>query len=196
MCFRHCSTLTVPRAAIPGAGSDFGKHESLGTVLAGFHYDLNLLTIHGKSRFPGLSVWLRDGRCGGISPPSIFPPPDKCVHSVVHRKSSLTMSLLLATREGAGGIEILLSCVFFMLHMGKYGGRNEPGGLYVDQGVERISAAFCWLVNNRACCAKTLRSLTALSEIAMLPHTHSAFNWMHGHVLRLSFFNFARASEI
>ncbi|CAM9378070.1 unnamed protein product [Choristocarpus tenellus] len=43
-------------------GSDFGKHGTLGTVLAGFHYDLNLLTIHGKSRFPGLSVWLRDGR--------------------------------------------------------------------------------------------------------------------------------------
>lgn len=43
-------------------GSDFNKYDSLGTVLAGFHYDLNLLTIHGKSRFPGLSVWLRDGR--------------------------------------------------------------------------------------------------------------------------------------
>ena len=27
-----------------------------------FHYDLNLLTIHGKSRYPGLFVWLRDGR--------------------------------------------------------------------------------------------------------------------------------------
>ncbi|CAM9550310.1 unnamed protein product [Discosporangium mesarthrocarpum] len=43
-------------------GSDFGKHGALGKVLAGFHYDLNLLTIHGQSRFPGLSVWLRDGR--------------------------------------------------------------------------------------------------------------------------------------
>lgn len=28
---------------------------------AGFHYDLNFLTIHGKSRFPGLYIWLRDG---------------------------------------------------------------------------------------------------------------------------------------
>jgi isopenicillin N synthase-like dioxygenase len=28
----------------------------------GFHYDLNLLTIHGRSRFPGLHIWLRDGR--------------------------------------------------------------------------------------------------------------------------------------
>ena len=29
--------------------------------MAGFHQDLNLLTIHGKSRYPGLYVWLRDG---------------------------------------------------------------------------------------------------------------------------------------
>jgi len=44
------------------AGSNFGKYNTAGTVLAGYHYDFNLLTIHGKSRYPGLSVWLRDGR--------------------------------------------------------------------------------------------------------------------------------------
>lgn len=27
-----------------------------------YHYDLNFMTIHGKSRFPGLYIWLRDGR--------------------------------------------------------------------------------------------------------------------------------------
>ena len=37
----------------------------LGTVLAGFHYDLNFLTVHGKSRFPGLKVW---------TPPAFAPP--------------------------------------------------------------------------------------------------------------------------
>jgi len=42
-------------------GSDFYTHQSAPTVLAGFHYDLNFLTIHGKSRFPGLYIWLRDG---------------------------------------------------------------------------------------------------------------------------------------
>lgn|SRR5690606_25154487 len=42
-------------------GADLSKHNKLGTVIAGFHYDLNFLTIHGKSRFPGLYVWLRDG---------------------------------------------------------------------------------------------------------------------------------------
>lgn len=42
-------------------GSDLGKFNKLGDVLAGYHYDLNFLTIHGKSNFPGLFVWLRDG---------------------------------------------------------------------------------------------------------------------------------------
>eukprot|EP00775_Hariotina_reticulata_P010695 gene10695-10852_t len=43
-------------------GSDLAAHGKAGTVLAGFHYDLNFITIHGRSRFPGLSVWLADGR--------------------------------------------------------------------------------------------------------------------------------------
>jgi len=42
-------------------GTDLQKYGKEGTVIAGFHNDLNFLTIHGKSRFPGLSIWLRDG---------------------------------------------------------------------------------------------------------------------------------------
>lgn len=42
-------------------GSDLTRHNNLDTIFAGFHYDFNLLTIHGKSRFPGLFIWLRDG---------------------------------------------------------------------------------------------------------------------------------------
>jgi isopenicillin N synthase-like dioxygenase len=40
-------------------GSDLERH-SIGTTLAGFHYDIALLTVHGKSRYPGLYIWLRD----------------------------------------------------------------------------------------------------------------------------------------
>lgn len=40
-------------------GSDLDKNE-VGTVFAGFHYDIAFLTIHGKSRFPGLYIWTRD----------------------------------------------------------------------------------------------------------------------------------------
>jgi len=36
--------------------------DAVGTVLAGAHYDLNLLTIHGGARFPGLCLWDRAGR--------------------------------------------------------------------------------------------------------------------------------------
>ncbi|KAG9151886.1 hypothetical protein Leryth_002155 [Lithospermum erythrorhizon] len=43
-------------------GSDLGRHGQEGTVFAGYHYDLNFLTIHGRSRFPGLSIWLRNGQ--------------------------------------------------------------------------------------------------------------------------------------
>lgn len=42
----------------------------LGTILASFHYDLNLLTVHGRSRFPGLTIWTRDGQ--SLSP--VVPP--------------------------------------------------------------------------------------------------------------------------
>jgi isopenicillin N synthase-like dioxygenase len=42
-------------------GSNLNKYSDLGTIFAGYHTDLNFLTIHGKSRFPGLNAWLRDG---------------------------------------------------------------------------------------------------------------------------------------
>jgi hypothetical protein len=34
-----------------------------------YHADLNLLTVHGKSRFPGLHVWLADGRRVAVAVP-------------------------------------------------------------------------------------------------------------------------------
>jgi isopenicillin N synthase-like dioxygenase len=43
-------------------GSDFSKYGDVNSVLAGYHYDLNFLTIHGKSRFPGLFIWLKNGK--------------------------------------------------------------------------------------------------------------------------------------
>ena len=43
-------------------GADLNKHGQLDTVFAGYHYDLNFLTIHGKSRYPGLNCWLKHGK--------------------------------------------------------------------------------------------------------------------------------------
>ena len=51
-------------------GSDLVAHPTPGTVLAGYHADLNLLTVHGRARFPGLRVWTRDG-----APVAVAVPP-------------------------------------------------------------------------------------------------------------------------
>ncbi|GAX84440.1 hypothetical protein CEUSTIGMA_g11860.t1 [Chlamydomonas eustigma] len=53
-------------------GSDLGCPEGSkpGYVFAGYHYDLNLLTLHGRCRFPGLYVWLRDGRRVAVRVPA------------------------------------------------------------------------------------------------------------------------------
>ncbi|CDP07727.1 unnamed protein product [Coffea canephora] len=50
-------------------GSDLRRHGQEGTVFAGYHYDLNFLTIHGRSRFPGLNIWLRNGQKMGVKVP-------------------------------------------------------------------------------------------------------------------------------
>jgi isopenicillin N synthase-like dioxygenase len=50
-------------------GSDLTKYNTKNDILAGFHYDLNFLTIHGKSNYPGLYVWLRDGQKVAVKVP-------------------------------------------------------------------------------------------------------------------------------
>lgn len=49
-------------------GSDMIKNKP-GAIFAGFHYDFNFLTIHGKSNFPGLYIWLRTGEKIPVSIP-------------------------------------------------------------------------------------------------------------------------------
>ncbi|OIW34210.1 Clavaminate synthase-like protein [Coniochaeta ligniaria NRRL 30616] len=48
-----------PHLLAPTA-SDLSKYGAKDTVLAGFHTDLNFLTIHGRSRYPGLNIWARN----------------------------------------------------------------------------------------------------------------------------------------
>lgn len=48
-----------PHLLAPTA-SDLVKYGAKDTILAGFHTDLNFLTIHGRSRYPGLNVWARN----------------------------------------------------------------------------------------------------------------------------------------
>lgn len=48
-----------PHLLAPTA-SDLVKFGEKDTILAGFHTDLNFLTIHGRSRYPGLHIWGRN----------------------------------------------------------------------------------------------------------------------------------------
>ena len=49
-------------------GSDLAKND-VGTVFAGFHYDISLMTVHGKSRYPGLLVWTRNWKKRAVKIP-------------------------------------------------------------------------------------------------------------------------------
>ena len=57
-----------PHLLAPTA-TDVAKHHTVGEVYAGYHYDMNFLTIHGKSRFPGLHIWTRNGERLPVSMP-------------------------------------------------------------------------------------------------------------------------------
>ncbi|CDZ97746.1 Isopenicillin N synthase-like [Phaffia rhodozyma] len=48
-----------PHLLAPTA-TDLVKYGQLGAIFAGFHTDLNFLTIHGPSRYPGLHIWARN----------------------------------------------------------------------------------------------------------------------------------------
>ena len=62
--FVACRALLIflpysPHLLAPTA-SDLVKYGKKDTILAGFHTDLNFLTIHGRSRYPGLNIWARN----------------------------------------------------------------------------------------------------------------------------------------
>ena len=58
-----------PHLLAPTA-SDVTKYNKLGTAFASFHYDLNFITIHGRSRYPGLYLWTRDFKRLPVSMPA------------------------------------------------------------------------------------------------------------------------------
>ena len=55
------------RYLIPG-GSNIGR-ERVGTVFTAYHYDFNLTSIQGRTRYPGLYAWTRDGSRVAVNPP-------------------------------------------------------------------------------------------------------------------------------
>jgi isopenicillin N synthase-like dioxygenase len=53
-------TVTISPHLLAPTASDLVKYHKKDTILAGFHTDLNFLTIHGRSRYPGLHIWARN----------------------------------------------------------------------------------------------------------------------------------------
>ena len=56
-----------PHLLAPTA-SDLTKYD-VGAPFATFHYDLNFITVHGKSRYPGLYLWTREWKRQPVSIP-------------------------------------------------------------------------------------------------------------------------------
>lgn len=87
-----------PHLLAPTA-SDLKKHAQLDTVLAGFHRDLNFITFHGKSRFPGLDIWLRDGTKFAVA------VPDGCILA----QAGMELEHLTGGRVLAGWHQVLVN---------------------------------------------------------------------------------------
>lgn len=87
-----------PHLLAPTA-SDLNKHNTEGVILAGFHRDLNFITFHGKSRFPGLDIWLADG----TKMPVVV--PDGCILA----QAGMEMEHLTGGKVMAGWHEVLVN---------------------------------------------------------------------------------------
>ena len=68
----------------------FGEKD---TILAGFHTDLNFLTIHGRSRYPGLHIW---GRNTGNKIPVKIPPGNNLLVQAGKQLEHITGGLVRA----------------------------------------------------------------------------------------------------
>lgn len=80
-------------------GSDLNKHYALNTVLAGFHRDLNFITFHGKSRFPGLDIWLKEGKKVNVV------VPDGCILA----QAGMELEILTGGRVKAGWHQVVVN---------------------------------------------------------------------------------------
>ncbi|KFA47555.1 hypothetical protein S40293_02130 [Stachybotrys chartarum IBT 40293] len=81
-----------PHLLAPTA-SDLQKYGQKDTILAGFHTDLNFLTIHGRSRYPGLHIWARNT---GARIPVKIPPGNHLLVQAGKQIEHITSGLIKA----------------------------------------------------------------------------------------------------
>lgn len=86
------ATKYGPHLLAPTA-SNLKKYGRKDSILAGFHTDLNFLTIHGRSRYPGLHIWARNT---GKKIPVSMPPGKHLLVQAGKQLEHLTGGLIKA----------------------------------------------------------------------------------------------------
>ncbi|KAI0146403.1 Clavaminate synthase-like protein [Xylariaceae sp. FL1272] len=117
-----------PHLLAPTA-SDLVKHGSNNTILAGFHTDLNFLTIHGRSRYPGLHIWARNT---GRKIPVKIPPGNYLLVQAGKQLEHITGGLIKA-----GFHEVVVNASTQAV----ISQRKEQ---FPDRPLVRISSTFFW----------------------------------------------------
>jgi isopenicillin N synthase-like dioxygenase len=85
-------------------GSDLNKYTE-GTIFAGFHYDLNFITIHGKSRFPGLMAWTKNGKRIKVPDGHLLLQAGKMLEHITGGDISAGFHEVLFTPDTAGAVQ-------------------------------------------------------------------------------------------
>ncbi|EJD54446.1 Clavaminate synthase-like protein [Auricularia subglabra TFB-10046 SS5] len=147
--------LDLPRTTFADAGkygphllaptaSDLVKYGKQDTILAGFHTDLNFLTIHAASRYPGLHIWARN--TGKRIPVSV---PQGCLLVQAGKQ----LEHLSGGRVRAGFHEVVVNArTLATIERRK---QEHP-----DRPLVRISSTFFWHLNSDF----DLRPLDAIKE--------------------------------
>ncbi|PPQ99564.1 hypothetical protein CVT24_005352 [Panaeolus cyanescens] len=117
-----------PHLLAPTA-SDLVKYGKKDTILAGFHSDLNFLTIHGRSRYPGLNVWARNT---GKRLPVKIPPGNNLLVQAGKQLEHITGGLIKA-----GFHEVIVN----EQTLAAIERRKEQ---FPDRPLIRISSTFFW----------------------------------------------------
>ncbi|AEO58567.1 hypothetical protein MYCTH_2315449 [Thermothelomyces thermophilus ATCC 42464] len=117
-----------PHLLAPTA-SDLQKYGQKDTILAGFHTDLNFLTIHGRSRYPGLHIWARNT---GRRIPVKIPPGNYLLVQAGKQLEHLTGGLIKAGYHEVVVNERTLQVI------------EERRARLPDRPLIRISSTFFW----------------------------------------------------
>ncbi|KAL2123551.1 hypothetical protein VTJ04DRAFT_4006 [Mycothermus thermophilus] len=117
-----------PHLLAPTA-SGLKKYGKKDTILAGFHTDLNFLTIHGRSRYPGLHIWARNT---GRKIPVRIPPGNYLLVQAGKQLEYMTGGLIKA-----GYHEVVVNDQTLRVI-------EERRQKFPDRPLVRISSTFFW----------------------------------------------------